>query len=72
MPKMITIDIADDGATTVSVEADGAEPQVMNFESTDEALDALEQVLQGEADTPEAMWQQEAEARSKPTPEERM
>ncbi len=72
MPKMITIDIADDGATTVSVEADGAEPQVMNFESTDEALDALEQVLQGEADTPEAMWQQEAEARSKPTPEEMM
>lgn len=52
----ILIDITDDGLTLVSV--DGGEP--MEFETTDEALDAVEQMI---APDDAAMWDEEAAAR---------
>lgn len=66
MATTITIEIADDGTAAVSMMQDGAEPQMMDFPSADEALDAVEDMLGGEAETPEAMWQQEAAAREAP------
>jgi hypothetical protein len=53
---------------------EGAEPQMMQFGSVDEALESIEEMLGGETETPEAMWQQEAAAREAPmmTEEEMM
>ena len=65
MASRITIDIADDGAAAVTMEMDGAEPQMMNFPSAAEALDAVGQMLEG-TESPDAMWQQEAAAREAP------
>jgi len=63
MPQTITLEIADDGAVSVSVEMDGGAPQMM---SVGDALDAIEELVgvEGAEDT-EAMWNQEAESRSK-------
>ncbi len=74
MASRITIDVADDGSVSVSAEMDGAEPQMMQFGSVDEALESIEEMLGGETETPEAMWQQEAAAREAPmmTEEEMM
>lgn len=66
MAMTITIEIADDGTADVSMMQDGAEPQMMTYQSADEALDAVESMIGGEAETPEAMWQQEAAAREAP------
>jgi|LauGreDrversion4_2_1035121.scaffolds.fasta_scaffold02017_11 hypothetical protein len=70
MAQRIEIEIADDGATSVTVMMDGGDPQMMEFASTDEAMDALEQLLAGdEAMDDEAMWNEEAAARdSESTP----
>lgn len=65
MPQKITIEIADDGAASVSVEMDGGAPQMMSFDSVDEALDAVEELVGEEQETPEAMWDAEATAREK-------
>lgn len=70
MAKTITIDIADDGTASVSMMQDGGEPEMMEFASATEALDAVEQMLEGETETPEAMWEQEAAAREAPMTEE--
>lgn len=72
MPQKITIEIADDGAVSVSVEMDGGAPQMMSFDSVDEALDAVEEIVGEEQETPEAMWNAEADAREKATAEEMM
>jgi hypothetical protein len=69
MAQRIMIEIADDGATSVSVEADGAEPQMMDFASPAEAIDALAGMV-GAEENPEAMWEQEAAAREAPMMEE--
>jgi hypothetical protein len=69
MAQMITIQIADDGAVSVSVEMEGAEPQMMEFASIGEALEAIAQLME---EDPEAMWQEEATARDTPTPDEEM
>lgn len=66
MPTTITIEIADDGTAAVSMMQDGAEPQMTEHASAEEALDAVERMLEGETETPEAMWQQEAAAREAP------
>jgi hypothetical protein len=69
MAQRIEIEIADDGATSVTVMMDGGDPQMMEFASTDEAMDALEQLLAGdeamddEAMDEEAMWDEEVAAR---------
>jgi len=65
MAQRITMDIADDGSTSVSVEMDGAEPQMMEFDSADEALNAVYELVspEGVEATPEAMWDEEAAMR---------
>lgn len=66
MPQTITLEIADDGAVSVSVEMDGGAPQMMSFDAVGDALDAIEELVgvEGAEDT-EARWNQEAESRSK-------
>ena len=74
--QRITIEIDDEGRASVTAEMDGAEPQMMDFESADEALEAVEGMLEPEvepmpgeepemAEEPdmEAMWNEEAAAR---------
>jgi hypothetical protein len=63
MAQRIEIEIADDGATSVTVMMDGGDPQMMEFASTDEALDALGQLLAGEEPGEDEMWNEEAAAR---------
>lgn len=66
MPQTITLEIADDGAVSVSVEMDGAAPQMMSFDAVGDALDAIEELVGAEdAAAPEAMWNEEAASRSK-------
>jgi hypothetical protein len=73
MAQRIEIEIADDGATSVTVMMDGGDPQMMEFASTDEALDALGQLLAGEEPGEDEMWNEEAAAReAQPMMEEMM
>jgi hypothetical protein len=52
---------------------DGGDPQMMEFASTDEALDALGQLLAGEEPGEDEMWNEEAAAReAQPMMEEMM
>jgi hypothetical protein len=72
MPQKITLEIADDGTVSVSVEMDGGAPQMMAFEAVEEALDAIEDLVGAEEESPEAMWNAEATAREKAATEEEM
>lgn len=72
MPQKITLEIADDGVVSVSVEMDGGAPQMMSFDAVDEALDAIEQLVGDEEETPEAMWNAEATARNQTATEQEM
>lgn len=73
MAQRIEIEIADDGATSVTVMMDGEDPQMMEFASTDEALDALGQLLAGEEPGEDEMWNEEVAAReAQPMMEEMM
>lgn len=65
MPQKITLEIADDGAVSVSVEMDGGAPQMMSFDAVGDALDAIEELVGDEGtENPEAMWNEEADARA--------
>ncbi len=64
MPQTITLEIADDGAVSVSVEMDGGAPQMMSFDAVGDALAAIEDLV-GAEESPEAMWDEEAASRSK-------
>lgn len=71
--KRITIEVADDGRVTVVAEMDGAEPQTMEYENSEEAAAAVLELLAGDAPAPEtaaegemdpeAMWDEEAAKR---------
>ena len=61
--QRITIEIAEDGATTMTVETDGQEPQVTQHASADEAIDALEDLVESSGSSAESMWAEEAAAR---------
>jgi hypothetical protein len=76
--QRITIEIDDEGRASVTAEVDGAEPEMMEFESADEALEAVEDMLEPEAERMpteepaemaepdmEAMWEEEAAKRPK-------
>ena len=78
--QRITIEIDDDGRASVTAEVDGAEPQMMDFESAGEALEAVEEMLEPEGEQMaaeetaemaepdmEAMWDEEAAKRPKQT-----
>lgn len=43
--QRITIEIDDEGRASVTAEMDGAEPQMMDFETAAEALEAVEDML---------------------------
>jgi hypothetical protein len=51
---------------------DGGAPQMMSFEAVEEALDAIEDLVGAEEESPEAMWNAEATAREKAATEEEM
>jgi hypothetical protein len=65
MPQTITLEIADDGAVSVSVEMDGGAPQMMSFDAVGDALEAIEELVGAENAEPKAMWDEEAASRSK-------
>lgn len=70
--QRITIEIADDGRASVTAEMDGGEPEMMEFDTAEAALEAVEGMLApeaAEAEMPEgggdmaAMWDEEAARR---------
>lgn len=76
--QRITIEIDDEGRASVTAEMDGAEPQMMDFDTAAEALAAVEEMLapepmesepemaaeMAEPDM-ESMWNEEAAKRPK-------
>lgn len=64
--QRITIEVADDGAVSVSAESPGEQPESMQFKSVDEALGAVRELLSESEmnEDPKQAWNEEADRRT--------